>query len=186
MIIEKRMLVRLALPALVSVLAAAGCKDTRNVGGEAGGSGAGSGIAAREAPHANPDLKHFPMPDVLPGQELVVGAAEIMPEIQKPATGGVCPVTVTVRGDTTEVTILSMSINCCTERVRPSVAVTGGVAEVRIWEYMTDVCECFFMRSVRFRLAPFDPEGLAFRIYANDHTTPCGEGAALAGSGMPD
>jgi len=173
---------RAVLAALACVLAIAGCKDAER------GSDRTDETAVAEvdtpAPADNPDLRHYPMPDVLPGQDLLVGEAEIMPEIEAPATGGVCPVTMTVDGDTTEVTILSMSINCCTEQVRPSVSVADGVAELRVWEYMTDVCECFFKRSVRFRLAPFDPDGLTFRVYTNNRTTPCGEGEALVGSGM--
>jgi len=176
-----------AVLAVLSILACAlwiaGCKDTQREG-ENTEESAAAAIDTPPAPADSPDLRHYPMPDVLPGQDLLVGEAEIMPEIETPATGGVCPVTVTVDGDTTEVTILSMRINCCTERVRPSVAVADGVAELRIWEYMTDVCECFFQRSVRFRLAPFDPDGLSYRVYANDRKTPCGEGDALVGSGV--
>ncbi len=176
----------LLLAALLLVLAAAGCKVPRPEGGEAAAEAVVEDVAADETPAVNPDLVHFPMPDVLPGQDLVQGETEIMPEIRKPATGGVCPVAVTVDGDTTEVTILSMSVNCCTQRIRPSVEVRDGVAEVRIWEYMTDVCECFLQRSVRFRLAPFDPEGLEFRVFSNNRTAPCADGPALAGSELPD
>ncbi len=124
-------------------------------------------------PKPGVDLMFYSMPEDPPGHDLVVGEAQILPEIQKPQTGGACPVRIASDGETTKVTILSMTINCCTERVQPSVVVKDGVAEIRIYEYMPDVCECVMQRSVRFALSPFDAEGLEFHIYANDDTEPC-------------
>ena len=57
-----------------------------------------------------------------PGAELIVGRVKLLPEIRKPDTGGSCPLAITTSGDTTFVTILSMSINCCTEKVAASIA----------------------------------------------------------------
>lgn len=169
---------------LLFVLIAVGCKEAREAGVGAAADSTVQDVAEEVATPVDttdsPDLVHFPMPDVLPGQELVRGEAEILPEIRKPDTGGACPVTVSVDGDATVITLLSLSVNCCTERIRPSVEVRDGVAEVRIWEYMTDVCECTYQRAVRFRLVPFDPEGLEFRVFANNRSLPCHEGAALA------
>jgi hypothetical protein len=145
-----------------------------------------SGDASNESkispsPAINPDLKHYPQPESLPGAALVVaGATRIMPEIRKPDRGGRCPVTVDVRGDTTYVTLLSLPINCCTEEIAPSVEVKDGVAEIRIWEYMTDICECFTQRAVRFALAPFDPSGLEFHVFLNDRSISCWDGPPAA------
>ena len=49
---------------------------------------------------------------------------------------------------------------------------------------MTDFCECFHTRAVRFAVAPFDPEGLEFQVYQNDRMLPCWDGRQ-AGAGTP-
>jgi hypothetical protein len=124
------------------------------------------------------DLKHFPMPENLPGTDLVRGEVELLPPGPAPAPGSPGALSVFVRGDTTVVTVASIDVNCCTKQIRPSVEVRDGIVEIRLWEYMTDVCECFSRRSACFRLAPFDPAGLEFRVYGNDRTSPCGTGRA--------
>ncbi len=165
------------------LLLTAGCRETppraavADDPGVAHGEGAAVGAdAAATAPAG--DLKHFPMPEILPGTDLVRGKVELLPPGPAPAPDGPGALSVVVRGDTTVVTVASIDINCCTKEIRTSVEVRDGVVEIRLWEYMTDVCECFSRRSARFRLAPFDPAGLEFRVYGNDRTTPCGTGRA--------
>ena len=181
---------RLVKPLIVSclLLLAVGCRETPPRAAVTDDPGPArhedAGLATKEAtsndattPPAG-DLKHFPMPEILPGTDLVQGMVELLPPGPVPAPGSPGALAVSVRGDTTVVTVASIDINCCTKQIRPSVEVRDGVVEIRLWEYMTDVCECFTRRSARFRLAPFDPTGLEFRVYGNDRTSPCGSGRA--------
>lgn len=172
-------------PLIVSflMLLAAGCRETPPRAAVTDDPGPtrhdGAGVTTND-PATAPvgDLKHFPMPEVLPGTDLVQGKVELLSPGPAPAPDSPGTLSVSVQGDTTVVTVASIDINCCTKQIRPSVEVRDGVVEIRLWEYMTDVCECFSRRSARFRLAPFDPTGLEFRVYGNDRTSPSGTGGA--------
>jgi len=54
------------------------------------------------------------------------------------------------------------------------------VVEIRLYEYLPDVCECLMQRSVAFKLTGFDPTGLEFRIFSNADGTPCHVGVEVA------
>jgi hypothetical protein len=171
---------------LIMLVVLAGCKDSE-VNGETGEAAVAEaeevigeeGVDVPVAHSPTADLAFYPMPADLPGQEMVVGDVRIAPEIQKPTTGGDCPVRVSHAGETIKVTILSMTLNCCTEGIKPSVEIADGVVEVRLYEYLPDVCECLMQRSVMFQLTGFDPTGLEFRIYSNADGTPCHVGVAV-------
>lgn len=169
--------------ACILFILAAGCRETPPRAAVTDDPGPRrTGEVAAAAQDATGDLKHFPMPEVLPGTDLMQGEVELLPPGPATDPGSPGALSVVVRGDTTVVTVASIDVNCCTKRIRPSVEVRDGVAEIRLWEYMTDVCECFSRRSARFRLAPFDPAGLEFRVYGNDRSIPCGTGRAPDGS----
>ena len=170
-------------PAIVLflILLASGCRETpprAAVSDDPGPARREDAGSARNGEASVPagDLKHFPMPEILPGTELVQGEVALLPPGPAPAPGSPGSLSVFARGDTTVVTVDSIDINCCTKQIRPSVDVRDGVVEIRLWEYMTDVCECFSRRSARFRLAPFDPAGLELLVYGNDRSIPCGTG----------
>jgi len=120
----------------------------------------------------SPDMAAFPMPAHPPGFETVVGEVELLPEIRKPATWGVCPTSVERDGGTTLVTIESMILNCCTKEVRPSVVIDGDTVEIRIYEYLVDACECQVSRAIRFRLEGAPLDGRALRLFSNDQAEP--------------
>ncbi len=74
-------------------------------------------IAAR--PAVSPDLALYPMPKKLPGQERIVGPIANLPhDWNNGALGDLLYATV---NDTMVVTVCSVSINCCTERLAASV-----------------------------------------------------------------
>ncbi len=179
---EQRLLACAALLALVCALGA--CKDDetsqdRTPVAEADAPAPpvdavpAPGDDPRPAP-ASPDLAFYPMPETLPGEELVAGRVSVRPQVQVPERGGECPLDVRSDGNRTMIMALSKTVNCCTDSIRASVEREGDVVHVRLYEYLPDVCECYNQRSVRLVLEPFDARGLEVRVYGNAEPEACG------------
>ena len=134
------------------------------------------------ASSTSPDPAAFPMLTELPGEAWVAGEIEVGPALGEPGSGGACPIEVTGDGSRTGITVRSVTLNCCTERIRASVERVVGGVDVRFYEYLPDICECMHARSLRLTLAPFDARGLEVRVYMNGATEPCGA-AVVEGAG---
>lgn len=184
--ITRKLIAGAALLALV--LALGSCKDAE-VNGETAGAESATVAVAQDpssagdvapATPASSDLAFYPMPETLPGEELVVGGVALRPQIQAPERGGECPLRVSSDGTRTKIMVLSKTVNCCTDSIRASVERVGDIVDVRLYEYLPDVCECFNQRSVRLVLEPFDARGLEVRVFANADPEPCGSVVAAA------
>ena len=97
---------------------------------------------------SSPDLARFPMPAHPAGAERVHG--EIT---SAPAAGKLDTLLVARDGGLLRLTARGLRLNCCTERLRAGTAVADGELQVRLYQYLPDVCECFHRRDVTLSVA---------------------------------
>ncbi|HPF36452.1 MAG TPA: hypothetical protein P5571_13070 [Candidatus Krumholzibacteria bacterium] len=165
----------LALILLLLVGCAGACREA----GDARDAAPPAPAAAAAAPAAAPSapLPGFPMPAAPTGEDLVLGEVVLGPAQGEVPPGGGCTLSVEPDGARTVLTVLSAQLNCCTERVRASVDASGETVDVRLYEYLPDLCECIHRRSLTLTL-DLDAGGRAVRVFFNAAPSPSCEASA--------
>lgn len=120
------------------------------------------------------DLAHYPMPSSLTGSSHTPGAISSLPH--DPAKGAIGALVFATIADTLKVTVCGVNTNCCTERMATSYVAIDAGADVGLYEYLPDVCECFQVRDVTFNVFPALASGSTVRVFHNGRTTALASG----------
>jgi hypothetical protein len=120
------------------------------------------------------DLAGYPMPANLVGQERLPGVVGF--QTRDPAKGSPGTLFFSTVDDTLLVTVCSMNVNCCTQKIEPSFTITKTGADVVLYEYLPDVCECFRGLDVSFRIYPALASGTSLQVFANGKPAPVASG----------
>ncbi len=150
----------LRLSALIGILLLTGLVMAACAGNE------NSANEKARPPAKSSDLSNYPRPAQTSGGEYLPGRVEDLR--RDPERGEAGKLVFSSAEDTLLVMLCGMRVNCCTEKLRASFTLTDSGADVMLYEYLTDVCECFHYRDISFRVYPALEKGKTLRVFAND------------------